>query len=224
MPRAEFGCRRLIRPGAEQGARLFFYFNGLHSAILEDYSSSAKIVAASRFAERQGLCFLPVSIDYRDAPRMAGEILAVIQDGIEEVVFSGSSMGGWFARILQLRLFPLRADIRTAAVAWNPAYDIERHGHLLVGPQQNYVTMSRYDWTAEHSAALAELERSVAMDTAIPWYVYVDRGDEVIGWEGSRDWHQGRSVFVDFPGGCHSFDHYDEALSHFMNHWLGAPV
>ncbi len=73
--------------------------------------------------------------------------------------------------------------IRTAAIAFNPAYHLSMYGHLLIGPQRNYVTQEEYEWTMEHSDELRALERSVQFDAPSPFFVYVDEGDEVIGWE-----------------------------------------
>ena len=83
---------------------LFYYFNGLNSAILPDYSGSPKIVAAGAFALAHGYQFIPVSTDYRRAAETADQLLESLDPRATEVIFCGSSMGGWFARILQLML------------------------------------------------------------------------------------------------------------------------
>jgi predicted esterase YcpF (UPF0227 family) len=193
----------------------FFYFNGFNSAIPDDYSGSPKIVAVAEFAESRGYSFVPVSVCYRRAPEQAREILAMVGESADEALFCGSSMGGWFARILQLMLAGARPEIQTAAIAFNPAYDLSMYGHMLLGKQRNYVTNEDYVWTAEHSARLRVLENSVRYGAKQPFFVYVDKGDEVIGWERSSVRHAPISRFVAFEGGCHSFDHFQEALADF---------
>jgi predicted esterase YcpF (UPF0227 family) len=198
-----------------QPGKLFFYFNGFNSAIRNDYSGSPKIVAVADFAQSRGYQFVPVSICYREAGKHSLDILALVGDDVDEVIFCGSSLGGWFARIMQLLLEQQRPAIRTASIAFNPAYHLSMYGHLLLGPQLNYVTQEQYEWTMEHSDALRALERSVQFGAPSPFFVYVDEGDEVIGWERSAARHSPISRFISYKGGCHSFDHYIEALTDF---------
>ena len=75
--------------------KLFFYFNGFNSAILDDFSGNPKIVAVAEFAVERGYRFLPISVCYRQAREQAREILAMVDGSAVEVVFCGSSMGGW---------------------------------------------------------------------------------------------------------------------------------
>jgi predicted esterase YcpF (UPF0227 family) len=196
-------------------AKLLFYFNGFNSAILDDYSGSAKIVAVAEFAQSRGYDFAPVSVCYRRALEQSKEILAQVGESVDEVVFCGSSMGGWLARIMQLLLSSEMPGIKCSAIAFNPAYDLAMYGYMLVGPQVNYVTQEEYAWTVEHSEQLKTLERSVDYKSALPFFVYVDKGDEVIGWEGSAAKHSSISRFAAYEGGCHGFDHFREALLDF---------
>lgn len=201
--------------------KLFFYFNGFNSAILDDYSGNAKIVSVAEFAESRGYHFMPVSICYRQAREHAGEILAMALDSAESV-FCGSSMGGWFARILQMSLAGQRPEIDSAAVAFNPAFDLSMYGHMLVGPQRNHVTFEEYEWTRSHSDTLRALESAVDYRGLRPFFVYVDRDDELINWQLSEKRHSPISRFIAFDGGCHSFDHYREALADFDQAYLAS--
>lgn len=200
--------------------KFFYYFNGFNSAILEDYSGSEKIVAAAEFAREIGFRFLPVSINFRQAVNHQRLILDQIHDDVDEVIFCGSSMGGWLARILQMSLTEYRPWLKTAAIGFNPAFDLGPNEDFLVGPQMNYVTFEKYEWTADHARQLRDLEEQVDYDAAQPFYVYCDKGDEVIPWEASASRHQGISRFVAFEGGCHSFDHFTEALRDFNNSYF----
>jgi len=195
--------------------KLFYYFNGFNSAILEDYSGSAKIVAVAEFVRKINFCFKPVSINFRQAELHRQVILDQIADDVDEVIFCGSSMGGWLARIMQLSLTEYRAGVKTAAIGFNPAFDLGPNEDFLLGPQMNFVTFEEYAWTADHGAQLKTLEEQVDYDAAQPFYVYCDKGDEVIPWQASALRHQGISRFMTFEGGCHSFDHFTEALRDF---------
>jgi len=198
-----------------QPRKPFFYFNGFNSAILADYSGNAKIVAVAEFAQAHGYQFVPYSICYRQAGQHATEILAIAGESANRAVFCGSSMGGWFARIVQLMLADSCPGIKTAAVAFNPAFDLSMYGSMLLGHQRSYVTLEEYEWTKDHSAGLRRLEAGVDYRRALPFFVYADKGDEVIDWQLSARKHGPISRFVAFEDGCHSFDHYREALADF---------
>ncbi len=197
------------------GAGRFYYFNGFNSAIPEDWSKNPKIAGVAEYALGRDYEFLPTTIDFRRAGEHCRDIVESVSDTEARVVFCGSSMGGWFARIAQLRLAAERPALRIDAVAFNPAFSLHRHGDLLVGPQENFVTGETYEWTAADSDRLVGLEESVDYDAPLPYFVYVDRGDEVIAWEHSAERHAGMTRFRVFDGGCHSFDHYREALQDF---------
>ncbi len=203
-----------------QQSKLFFYFNGFNAAILPDFSGSPKIAAVAEFAVANGFRFIPVSTCYRRAREHLGEVLESIPEGLDEVVFCGSSMGGWFARILQLHLNLEHPRLPSAAVAFNPAYDLCDHGHLLLGEQLNFVTGEKYLWTEDHGAELCGLESAVDYDLPLVFHVFIDKGDEVIDWRRSASRHAPISHLTLFDGGCHSFDHYREALVEFGDAFL----
>lgn len=198
-----------------QQGKLFFYFNGFNAAILDDFSGNPKIAAVAEFAAVNGFRFKPVSTCYRKARAHCKEVLASVSGGADEVVFCGSSMGGWFARIMQLHLKLQKPGVRSASVAFNPAFDLCAHGHLLLGEQVNFVTGEKYTWTEQHGAQLCRLEAGVDYDAPAPFYVYIDKGDEVIDWESSAARHSPISRLTLYQGGCHSFDHFREALADF---------
>ncbi len=193
--------------------KLFFYFNGFNAAILPDFSGSPKVAAVAEFALAEGFRFIPVSTCYRRAGKHLEEVLGKIPEGTREVVFCGSSMGGWFARILQLHLNLDKPRLRSTAVAFNPAFDVCVHGHMLLGEQVNFVTGEKYTWTEDHAAGLCNLEAGVDYDLPLPFHVFIDKGDEVIDWKFSAARHAPISQLTLYEDGCHSFDHYREALA-----------
>jgi predicted esterase YcpF (UPF0227 family) len=192
-----------------------YYFNGFNSAIPPDWSDNAKIVAVEAYAERHGYRFLPTTVDYRRATERVDEILGSLPATGGHVIFAGSSMGGWFARIVQLLSARRHPGPRVEALAFNPVFDIARYGHLLVGPQLNFVTREAYEWTDRNSLQLARLEASVDYDEPLPFYVYVDRGDEIISWELSAERHRPIARFRSYPGGSHRFEHAAAALKDY---------
>lgn len=192
-----------------------FYFHGFASAIPRDFADSPKITAVAAWAARRGREFRPQNIDYREAPERARAVLGKVGEDVRDVVFCGASMGGWFARILQLRLARERPGLPVAAVVFNPAFDLAEFSHLLEGPQINYVTEQRFEWSPRHSRRLVDLEASVDYRADPPFWVYVDRDDEVIDADLSERFHRGFARFRVFAGGSHSFEHAPQALRDF---------
>ena len=192
-----------------------YYFHGFASAIPRDFADSPKITAVAAWAQDRGRDFRPQNVDYREAPARGREILASIGAEVEDVVFCGASMGGWFARILQLQLDRARPGLPAAALVFNPAFNLAEFSHLLEGPQVNHVTQRSFTWTAEHSRRLVALEAAVDYRADRPFWVYVDRGDEVIDAALSEAFHRGIARFRAFAGGSHSFEHAARALRDF---------
>ena len=56
----------------------------------------------------------------------------------------------------------------------------------------------------------------VEFDAPRPFFVYVDKGDEVIAWSHSEKRHAPIAHFRSFEGGSHSFEHAREALVDFV--------
>jgi len=204
-------------PGSVPGPSRLFYFNGFNSAIPADWSDNEKIVGVERLAQRLGFEFLPRTVDYRRAPEQARALRREALAGPRpaRLIFSGSSMGGWFARIMQLLLARDEPGLDVRALAFNPAFDLRRHGHLLLGPQTNFVTGESYQWVEADSARLGRLEAAVDYDSPLPFFVYVDKGDEVIDWQASAGRHAPIARFVAFEGGSHLFEHVRPALRDF---------
>ena len=195
--------------------RPLYYFHGFASAIPADTLTSPKISAVADFCRATGRDFRPRNVDYRRVDQRSREVLDSIEDEARSVVFCGASMGGWFARILQLELLRERPGVRVEAVAFNPAFNLAVFSHYLEGDQVNYVTGQRFEFTPAHGAALVRLEQSVDYRGPAPFSVYVDQGDETISAQWSRDFHGPFARFRMFDGGCHSFDHAREALEDF---------
>lgn len=195
--------------------RPVYYFHGFASAIPRDFAASPKITAVSEWARRRGRDFRPQNVDYREAPEHARRILDGIDTAVDEVVFCGASMGGWFARIMQLRLASERPGLPVAALTFNPAFNLAEFAHVLEGPQVNHVTGQAFEWTPAHSERLAMLEAAVDYGAGLPFWVYVDQDDEVIDAALSAEWHRPIARFHAFPGGSHSFEHAPEALADF---------
>lgn len=194
---------------------VLFYFHGFNSGIPADLSTSPKILAVHDFCRTNGLQFEPRNIDYRRAEEHAVHVLGEAGAHSGRVIFCGGSMGGWFARVMQLSFLGQNTDAGTVAIAFNPAFNLAGFSHYLEGPQENYVTGERYVFTAEHGERLARLEASVDYSSSAPFWVFVDRDDETISATLSESFHSDFAHFNVFEGGSHRFDHAPESLEIF---------
>ena len=188
--------------------RQLYYFNGFNSAIPDAIEPGSKLDETRQFCAREGLEFKPVSIDYRKATEQREEILDSLPRTLQTLVFTGTSMGGWFSRIMQVSaVLPGR---ETFAVAFNPVAWVEKM-RTHEGAQYNFVTGERYHWGPEDSRQLCRLEASVAFDTDLPFWVFCDKGDELIDWRESQRRFASIARFHAFEGGEHRFTHAREA-------------
>ncbi|MGD8345884.1 MAG: YqiA/YcfP family alpha/beta fold hydrolase [Lysobacterales bacterium] len=201
---------------ASTGAAELFYFHGFNSAIPKDLASSPKLAAVADFCRATDCRFLPQNIDYRRANERARTLLRQVDPAAERVIFCGGSMGGWFARIMQLLLAAERPGLCIEAVAFNPVFNLSEFSHYLEGPQTNYVTGEKYEFCPGHAERLVMLEQTVDYTSGLPYWVFVDRADETISARLSERFHAGFARFTAFDGGCHSFDHAREALEIFQ--------
>ena len=192
-----------------------YYCHGFASAIPADWSESPKISAVAAFCRATARDFRPQNVDYRHAGRRCREILDTVEPDAERVTFCGASMGGWFSRILQLKLLERRPGLPVDAVVFNPAFNLAEFSHYLEGPQVNYVTGASFEFTPDHGRALVRLEESVDYRGGAPIRVYVDRDDETINADWSERFHADFARFRAFPGGSHSFEHAREALEDY---------
>ena len=133
--------------------------------------------------------FVPVTIDYRRVFEHREEVLQRVDPAAGEVIFCGTSMGGWFARILQLTLDARGFPGNTVTLAFNPAFNIAAITDHFEGSWVNFVTFERYEWSSEDSRQLVRMDSSVQYDAGGNFYVYVDKRDEVFDWQASAAWH-----------------------------------
>jgi predicted esterase YcpF (UPF0227 family) len=192
--------------------KLLYYFNGFNSAIPEQIEPGSKLDEVRSFCTREGYELRPITIDYRHTAEHREEILAELPDDVDEVVFCGTSMGGWFSRILQVSV--QRPGLRAVALAFNPVAHLEnmrRHE----GPQLNFVTGERYHWGPEDTGRILALQASVDYEASLPFWVFCDKGDELIDWRDSCARYKPIARFHAFEGGEHRFAHAREALEIF---------
>ncbi len=117
----------------------------------------------------------------------------------------GSSLGGFYAQYLASR------DRNARAVLINPALNPQQQLRPAVGPNTNYVTGERFEFTNEQHAALSVYDVT-AEALAGRILVLVDEDDEVIPYQHAVEKYRKVSTVKRYPGGSHRFEHMAEAL------------
>ena len=174
------------------------YIHGLNSS-----PASLKASQLQRAMARIGLAAQLRVPGLHHHPRQAIAQLETLIAELGRPVLVGSSLGGYYATHLAERL-----GLRTLLI--NPAV----RPHLLfdgyLGPQQNHYSGETWELTADHVAALAELEVPPPQDPA-RYQVWLQTGDETLDYRQAEAYYRGCALRIQ-AGGDHGFQGFAERL------------
>lgn len=182
---------------------MLIYIHGFNSS---PASSKAQLLKTRLEALGRGVEFGAPALSHSPAQAAAQlDALALRHPGMALV---GSSLGGYYATWL--------AEQRgLRAVLLNPAvrpYELLRD---QLGPQQNFHTGERYEFTARHVEELRALE--VAAITPARYLLVAATGDEVLDYRSAVERYRGcRQIVIE--GGDHGlsdFERYVDAVLQF---------
>ena len=163
-------------------------------------------------------------LDASPAKAMA-ELMDGLRDWpIEQTLVCGSSLGGFYARLMQLEL-GCRAVLLNPAVF--PARDLARY--IGEWPQWHDPGQNLYfkaDYITELQAQEARVRQLAERHPATPQQLFavVAQGDEVLDWREMRDFCSGAQLLL-LPGSDHAisdFEHHMDAVFDFMQLETGA--
>jgi predicted esterase YcpF (UPF0227 family) len=124
----------------------------------------------------------------------------------QEVIFMGSSLGGFTSEYLAMKT-------GSQAIMINPAI---KPSHLLtefIGVTANYETGLPYEWQQSHCDQYQAYEEELANSKAVlQRTILLDMADELLDAEKTRTKYQNQAQVVCFAGGSHSFEHMQQAL------------
>lgn len=194
----------------------FYYFHGFNSAIPREWYNQAKdskLRTLSKWCRKNGYTFQPENIDYKKPAFHIRDLLYRMKDE-ELTIVSGCSLGGWFARIMQLKLVEQNPEKNVMALAFNPSVNPGESLLKARGWLENYKTKEQYAWTHIDCEELTDLQESVDYEeTGEKFFVFLDSGDEQICPVYSSTYYAKFTPVTTFEGGSHSFEHTKEALS-----------
>jgi len=183
--------------------RHFIYLHGFNSAYDE---KSEKIIKLQSLGTVSGITY-DTNSTYDDIL----EYLLAEVNGLDmhEVVFVGTSLGGFWAAVLASKL-------STPSIIINPCYNPTDMLYKHVGDNTNYKTGKKASFS--ESACLSYKHIQIQdLDFAYKPLVLLDMGDEII------DSVQTSAVLFDkiiqtFDGGSHRFDHMGDAIEHISKY------
>lgn len=136
-------------------------------------------------------------------PRQAIAQLQALIEELEQPLLVGSSLGGYYATYLA-------HHHGLSALLINPAV----RPHLLfdgyLGPQTNHYTGETWELTADHVAALAELDVPEPSDPA-RYQVWLQSADETLDYRHAERYYRRCALRIQ-AGGDHGFQGFAERL------------
>ena len=174
------------------------YIHGLNSS-----PASLKASQLSAAMARMGLASkLRVPALHHHPCQAIAQLEALIAE-LDRPVLVGSSLGGYYATHLAERQ-GLRALLINPAVQPHLLFD----GYL--GPQKNYYSDETWELTAEHVAALGELEVPPPQDPA-RYQVWLQTADETLDYRQAQAYYRGCALRIQ-AGGDHGFQGFAARL------------
>ena len=186
---------------------------------LHGFRSSPASIKATRLRELVDTLPAPPQLHvpelhHRPSVAMQGVIEWVERHAGDDVVFIGSSLGGFYATCLAERF-------RARAVMINPAVRPYRALASSLGEQINLYTGEAFEVTQQH---MDELRAMAVMRITRPdrYFLLVETGDEVLDYREAVAFYAGANQFVR-GGGDHTFTDFDAQLAAIVR-FAGVPV
>ncbi|TBU88032.1 YqiA/YcfP family alpha/beta fold hydrolase [Phytopseudomonas dryadis] len=174
------------------------YIHGLNSS-----PASSKASQLSAAMTRIGLSDRLRVPALHHHPRQAIAQLEALIAELGRPVLVGSSLGGYYATHLAER-HGLKALLINPAVRPHQLFD----GYL--GPQRNHYSDETWELTADHVAALAELDVAPPRDPA-RYQVWLQTADETLDYRRAQAYYRHCALRIQ-AGGDHGFQGFSERL------------
>ena len=193
--------------------KAIIYLHGFNSASLnldgKLLTGKEKLLIMQAFCTKNNVLFYTPNFDYRDFQNIIENVLyewnRYLDQGYE-VIFMGSSMGGFASEYLAMKT-------GSHAIMINPAINPSKLLKQFVGVTKNYETGQPYQWTEHHCEQYQHYQQALADNhQAIKRTILLDKADELIDSEETIVHYRGLAHIVAFDGGSHSFEHMQQAI------------
>ena len=187
--------------------KTIFYFHGFKSS-----SDSNKAKIFKRFlkdSSKNTKIFIP---DLKNRFEEAIEQIQNLLDGADgEIIFAGSSLGGYYATIFAEKY-------NAKAILINPAIHPLKDFEEYLGENVNYSTNDKFFINQSDIDFLRSLH-SNKISSPCNFLVLLESGDEILNYLETVSFYEGSYIDIAF-GGDHSYSSFEKKLNHihsFLN-------
>jgi predicted esterase YcpF (UPF0227 family) len=189
------------------------YLHGFNSASLDRdgnlLQSKQKIGVMQAFCQQNNIVFFSPNVDYRDFQSLVEDMLFEWNQFLDQgyqVVFMGSSMGGFASEYLAMKT-------GSKAIMINPAITPSELLTQFIGETENSELGLPYDWQQSHCEQYLLYQQHLENNTqVIDRTILLDMADELIDSQQTLLKYQNKAKLLTFEGGSHSFEHIKQAL------------
>ena len=193
--------------------KTIIYLHGFNSASLDLNGnlliSKEKLLVMQAFCAEKGIEFHTPNVDYRDFQSLVEDRLFEWNQYLDqghEVIFMGSSMGGFASEYLAMKT-------GSKAIMINPAISPSALLPQFIGVTTNYETGQAYDWQQQHCEQYQQFEQELAASKRVlNRTILLDMDDELLDSATTLEKYQAIAQVLTFQGGSHGFEHIHQAL------------
>lgn len=193
--------------------KAIIYLHGFNSASLDLdgnlLTSKEKLLVIQELCSQKGIQFYTPNVDYSDFESIVEDMLFQWNQFLDqsyEVIFMGSSMGGFASEYLAMKT-------ACKAIMINPAIAPSELLLNFIGVTENYETGQAYCWDQPSCEQYVKYEKELeSSKQLINRTILLDMADELIDSEKTRLKYQKKANVLTYKGGSHSFEHIRQAL------------
>jgi predicted esterase YcpF (UPF0227 family) len=193
--------------------KAIIYLHGFNSASIDLdgnlLTKKEKLLVLQTFCADHNVLFFTPNIDYRDFQNLVEDMLYEWNQFLDqgyEVIFMGSSMGGFASEYLAMKT-------GSKAIMINPVISPTELLPQFIGVSENLETGQPYEWNQLHCQQYHAYEQELANHSqSIDRTILLDRADELLDAEKTSLKYQSIAQVIAFEAGSHSFEHMRQAL------------
>ncbi|OAI15014.1 hypothetical protein A1359_09885 [Methylomonas lenta] len=193
--------------------KAIIYLHGFNSASIDLdgnlLTKKEKLLVLQTFCADHDVLFFTPNIDYRDFQNLVEDMLYEWNQFLDqgyEVIFMGSSMGGFASEYLAMKT-------GSKAIMINPVISPTELLPQFIGVSENLETGQPYEWNQLYCQQYHAYEQELANHSqSIDRTILLDRADELLDVEKTSLKYQSIAQVIVFEAGSHSFEHMRQAL------------
>ena len=193
--------------------KAIIYLHGFNSASLdiegELLTSKEKLLVLEQFCLQKDILFYTPNVDYRDFEGIVEDILFQWNQYLDQsydVIFMGSSMGGFSSEYLAMKT-------GCKAIMINPVIVASELLSQFIGVTENYETGQPYQWDQNNCNQYIKYEKEIENSAqSIDRTILLDMADELIDSKNTVLVYKDKANVVAYDGGSHGFEHIKQAL------------